>query len=67
MSKKSSQYHGVTLSKQNNKYKALLVFNKKQLHLGYFTNEMEAAEAYNKKALELNEKYDCDYKINMLN
>jgi hypothetical protein len=67
MSNKSSQYHGVTLSKQHNKYKALLVFNKKQLHLGFFAIEMEAAQAYNKKALELNEKYNCDYKINMLN
>jgi prophage antirepressor-like protein len=66
-SQKSSQYYGVTLSKQNNKYKALLVFNKKQLHLGYFTNQMEAAEAYNKKALELNEKYNCGYKINIFN
>jgi hypothetical protein len=66
-SQKSSQYYGVTLSKQHDKYKALLVFNKKQLHLGYFTKEMEAAEAYNKKALELNEKYNCGYKINIFN
>jgi prophage antirepressor-like protein len=64
---KSSKYYGVTLNKQNNKYKALLVYNKKQIHIGTYSNELDAAEAYNKKANELNEKNDkLIYKINKL-
>ena len=62
---KSSKYYGVTLNKQTNKYKALLVYNKKQIYIGTFINELDAAEAYNKKANELNEKNDkLIYKIN---
>ena len=47
---KSSKYYGVTFSKQKNKYQALLVFNKKQINLGVFALEIDAAKAYNKKA-----------------
>lgn len=34
-------------------------------HDKILTIEMEAAIAYNKKALILNEKYNCDYEINI--
>ena len=63
MNKKSSKYYGVTVSKSN-KFKALLVYNKKQIHLGTFTNELDAAKAYNAKAQQLNTEHNCKYKIN---
>lgn len=65
---KSSKYHGVTFSKQANKYKAKLTFNKKQIHLGTFVNEIDAAKAYNQRALELNKQLNKNiYIINDLN
>jgi phage anti-repressor protein len=66
LEKKSSKYHGVTFSKQNNKYKALLVYNKKQIHIGFFENEMDAVIAYNNKATEYNNLYNKNYKINVI-
>ena len=64
--KKSSKYHGVTFTKSRNKWKALLVYNKKQLHLGFFENELDAVNAYNNKATELNKEFNCKYKINVI-
>ena len=64
---KSSQYYGVIYSNQKNKFRALLVFNKKQLNLGFFENELDAAKAYNVKANELNTQLNkIAYKINQL-
>jgi phage anti-repressor protein len=63
INKKSSKYYGVTVSKSN-KFKALLVYNKKQIHLGTFTNELDAAKVYNTKAQQLNTEHCCKYKIN---
>ena len=62
--KKTCQYYGVTLSKRNDKYRALLVHNKKQIHIGFFENELDAAKAYNKKASELNSTTNSKYKLN---
>jgi hypothetical protein len=63
--KKSSKYFGVSFSKQKNKWIAVIVVNKKQTNLGSFEDEIEAAEAYNKAAIELNEKIGkAIYKIN---
>lgn len=64
-SKKSSKYIGVTFSKQTKKYKALIVYNKKQICLGSFENDLDAAKAYNKRAIELNTNNNCKYKINI--
>ena len=66
ITKKSSKYYGVTFVKSINKWKALLVYNKKQLHLGFFVNELDAAKAYNNKATELNKESNCKYKINVI-
>jgi phage anti-repressor protein len=60
----STKYFGVTFNKTTNKFRACLVFNKKQIHLGFFENELDAAKAYNKTASELNETYNKNYKIN---
>jgi phage anti-repressor protein len=62
----SSKYYGVTFTKQRNKYRALLVNNKKQIHLGFFETEIEAAKAYNQKAHELNKTNKRQYKLNIL-
>ena len=66
-SKKSSKYIGVSLNKQSGKWKAVLVYNKKQVHIGFFDDEQSAAIAYNKKAKELNEEIGkVVYKLNVL-
>lgn len=64
LEKKTCQYHGVTLSKRNGKYRVVLVHNKKQIHIGFFENELDAAKAYNQKASELNSKTNSKYKLN---
>ena len=50
---KSSKYKGISLVKRTGKYRGYIMLNYKETHLGTFTNEIEAARAYNKKALEL--------------
>ena len=47
----SSQYNGV--SRKNNKWSAYISKDGKKTHIGLYENELEAAEAYNKKAIEL--------------
>ena len=49
----SSKYIGVSWNKQKNKWKAQISINNKQNHLGYFINEDEAGEAYQKKYNEI--------------
>ena len=44
--KSTSQYVGVSLNKENNKWRARIVLNSKIKHLGYFANELDASEAY---------------------
>lgn len=65
INKKSSKYYGVT-KKNCGKFRAVLVYNKKQIHLGTFTNEIEAAKAYNRKAEQLNLEDGCNYRINKI-
>ena len=64
INKKSSKYIGVTLNKKTGKYKAVFVYNKKQIHIGTFINEHQAAEAYNIRVSEFNEKFNTSYKLN---
>lgn len=49
----SSQYFGVTFHKQTNKWMASIKKNHMKHYLGIYENEMDAAKAYNQKALEL--------------
>lgn len=47
-----SRHRGVIWLKNSQKWKSSIVVNKKVKHLGTFENEQDAAEAYNKAALE---------------
>lgn len=49
----SSQFKGVGYSKRNHKWSAELVAGGIKIWLGYFTDEIEAARAYDRKAVEL--------------
>lgn len=47
----TSGYKGVYLNKRTNSWMAAIIVNRKQLHLGYFKNKLDAALAYNEAAL----------------
>jgi hypothetical protein len=49
----SSVYKGVYWKKTNNKWASRIRFNNKEIYLGLFNNEVDAALAYNNKAREL--------------
>lgn len=49
----TSRYKGVSLVKATGKWKSCIRFNKRLIVLGSFISEIDAAEAYNKKAVEL--------------
>ena len=51
----SSQYKGVSWYRKNKKWVAQMRINGKLKHLGYFTCELEASEAYQKAKRELSE------------
>ncbi len=52
----TSKYKGVYRFNKN-KWRALIACNKIKHHIGLFINEIEAAKAYNKKAIELFGEY----------
>ena len=49
----SSRFRGVSYSKDHRKWSATIWFEGKSIHLGHFTEEVEAAKAYDRKAVEL--------------
>jgi len=49
----SSKYFGVSFNKRDNKWKSEIRHQNKRYSLGSFKDEKQAAEAYNKKAVEL--------------
>lgn len=44
---------GITFHKGANKFMAQIEFERKSIFIGYFNTDMEAAKAYDKKAIEL--------------
>ena len=50
---KTSRFKGVYFDKQANKWRAQIKLNNKNKYLGLFTNEIDAAIAYNNAAIEL--------------
>ena len=52
---KPSKYRGVSWNKQSKRWQVRIHANGKQKHLGYFEDETEAAEAYNRAAVKLQE------------
>lgn len=59
----TSVYKGVR-KYRNNKYSVCIKYNKKQIHIGYYDSEIEAAKAYDKAAL----KYHGEFaKLNIIN
>ncbi|MBK5242162.1 HNH endonuclease [Clostridium sp.] len=54
---KSSKYVGVCWSKTNNKWVSNIKISGKIKYLGYFTDELEAHNAYIKELKEINEIY----------
>ncbi|OQR57428.1 AP2 domain-containing protein [Bacillus sp. CDB3] len=59
----TSGYKGVSWRKERNKWEAYINKDNKRYKLGYFENKNEAAEAYNKKAIELHGQYATLNKI----
>jgi len=55
----STPYKGVSIAKRKfkDKYRAIIRHMDKNIHLGFFDTEIEAAQAYNKKALELHGEF----------
>jgi len=53
----TSKYKGVHWHRRMRKWAAAIQYNKKVYHIGYFSDEVEAAEAYDKKAREFFGKY----------
>lgn len=49
----SSPYKGVSFHKSHKKWRANIKINGKQIHIGYFNTEKDAAKAYDLKAIEL--------------
>ncbi len=55
----TSLYKGVGWHERDRRWRARIVKDGHEYYLGYYDNEMEAARAYNKKALELFGEYAC--------
>jgi hypothetical protein len=49
----TSQYKGVIWSRRNRKWEAVIFFDRRRKHLGYFTDERKAAKEYDKAAKKL--------------
>ena len=52
--KESSTYRGVSWYKSSRKWQATIRISCQKIHLGYFNNELEAAQAYDRKIIESN-------------
>lgn len=57
--KTTSKYKGVSWYGAENRWQAYITTDEKQIGLGHFDTELEAAKAYNNKALELFGEFAC--------
>lgn len=57
-------YKGVYYFRRDDNFRAYIVIDKIQLHLGYFVNELDAAKAYNEAAIKYFGKFACLNEIN---
>ena len=57
--KSSSKYKGITYDKKNKKYRAVIWYNYKFIHLGRYINEIDAARAYNLAAEKYHKEFAC--------
>lgn len=55
----TSKYKGVSLHKNNNKWAARIAFKRKRMHIGIFDNQLDAAIAYDRRAVELFGQFAC--------
>ena len=53
----SSIYRGISWRNDVKKWRSKITFNSKQIHLGYFDSEIDAARVYDIKAIELFGEY----------
>lgn len=53
----TSKYKGVNWNKHSKKWTARIKTDKKRIFIGYFTNEIEAAKAYDQAALEHHKEF----------
>lgn len=60
----TSGYKGVSWNKQQNKWKAYIQYNKKNIFLGYFLLASEAAKVYNKAAVKYHGNFANLNKVN---
>jgi len=54
---KSSKYRGVWYNKQNKKWRATIMLNRKRRQIGYFKKEIDAAKAYDRAAKQLHGEF----------
>lgn len=53
----SSKFKGVSFNKRNKNWQAYINYKHKRIHVGVYSTEIEAAIAYNEKAIELHREY----------
>lgn len=61
----TSKFIGVSIHRASGKWQVKIKCNGKAKHVGYFTNEVDAARAYNKQAEELNQQ-GHNYRLNQI-